>query len=153
MTDKPTPSPFLDRARFLGIGLAVGLILGGASAAYVWVQGQSEVSEVSASADREREAARAREADVQGQLDAERRRAAILTARVEVARANRALDEQNFGLVREHAEAASVALGGVEGASDVAGRLRIVQVDPMVPESARATLRALGVELEGMVPK
>jgi hypothetical protein len=151
MTD-PTPrSPFLDRARFLGIGLAIGLVTGGAGAGWVWWQGQAEVAEIGASAARAADDAKGRESELKTALDAEKRQVAILSARAGVARARAALDAQNFGLVREHLQGASQALGGVAGQTDLAGRLGLVQVDPAVPGSTAVVLDGLAAELDALV--
>jgi len=147
------PNLFVERARFLGIGLAVGLIVGGAGAGWVWWTGQSEVRALEDVVSKERQAADFAKNEHRAALAAEQTRVAILGARVEIARALQSLDQLNYGLVGERLRAAGERLKDVDGAHDVAARLQLVQVDPQAPEGARSAILPLAEQVDALLTK
>ena len=119
--------PLKARARLVGIGLLVGLVLGAAGSLYVYFEMRGAVS--------------AAEEQVEVQREAQREQAsrnALLTARVGLSRALVELDRRNFGTANEY----------IEGAADAVQRAEadVLKVDAKALSDMRIDL--LGARLD-----
>lgn len=156
LTAVPAPKPpnlLVERARFLGIGLAIGLAIGGAGTLWVWWTGQAEVRALEDVVETERRSADAAKNEHRAALSAEQTKVAILGARVEIARAIHSLDQLNYGLVGERLRAAGELLKDVDGGQDIAARLQLIQVDPLAPDSARASIQPLAAAVDALLTR
>ena len=150
-SDVPKPNLMVERLKFLAIGLGVGLVIGGAGTGYVWFTGQAEVRELKASAASELQQAEQSASELQAGLDKELKRASILGARVEIARARMSLEQMNYGLVTQRLNVAAQRLDGVPEAEPIIPRLKAVQVDPMAPETAKAAVDSLAGDVDALI--
>lgn len=151
LSEQPVPNLFVERFKFLAIGLAIGLVIAGGGAGYLWVTGQQEVADLRASAEADMAQAKDEADTLQAALDLQRRRAAVLGSRVEIARARQSLEQMNYGLVTQRLQVASQRLEGIEGADDTARRLTQIQIDPASPEVARQALDSIGGEVDALI--
>ncbi|TVQ86768.1 MAG: hypothetical protein EA397_19595 [Deltaproteobacteria bacterium] len=149
--DAPKPNLMVERLKFLAIGLGVGLVIGGAGAGYVWFTGQAEVRELKAAAASELQQAEQSADELQQGLDKELKRASILSARVEIARARMSLEQMNYGIVTQRLNVAAQRLDGVPEAEEIVPRLKAVQIDPLAPEAAKGTIDSLAGDVDALI--
>lgn len=133
--------PFLAKAKFLGIGALVGLLLGGIGAGKVWMDMSGAVSGAAAAATQQVDAMQQKVTTATASLDGMKGQNRLLKARVAASEALYEFNRANYGsaadqlkMVRTHLEAIDAAAHGL---------------DPAALDSARKAAKSTNIEVAG----
>ena len=142
--ETPAKLPFVSRLKHLGVGGVLGLLIGGAGAGKVWMDGTAAVDEAEAAAQTAKADANKAIADVKSELDEATKRENVLRARWYLSRAMNDLEAANFGLVNQHLAAAARELDGMEEYKTIRATVLATKItDFSSLEAPRAVLRGL----------
>lgn len=153
--------PMLAKAKFLGIGALIGLLLGGVGAGKVWMDMSSAVSSAATEATQQVDAMQQKVTTATSSLDAMKGQNRILKARVAASNALFEFNRQNYGsaadqlkMVRTHVDAVDAAVHGVDAATlDAAKKAaKTTNIEVAGDLSAQADLlRQMGTSLDALI--